>query len=113
MSTLAQPGTLPALPAANRSPEVIVVRFRGDMGLPELGRLELELNRLVAMRPKVAVLDLASVASIACLAVGMLVDFRRAIVRAGGSVRLTAVQPAVVEALRRARVEELFAMNLG
>jgi anti-anti-sigma factor len=62
-----------------------------------------------ARRPAVVALDLTELRSISCLAMGVLVGYRRGVVRTGGRVRLVgALQPAVHEALARAELLDLF-----
>ena len=62
-----------------------------------------------ARRPAVVTLDLSQLRSISSLAMGVLVAYRRSVVRTGGRVRLThELQPAVREALTRAELLELF-----
>jgi anti-anti-sigma regulatory factor len=54
-------------------------------------------------------LDLSGLTSISSLAMGVLVSYRRGVVRAGGRVVLAeGLQPAVREALARAELFDLF-----
>jgi anti-anti-sigma factor len=59
-------------------------------------------------------LDLSELRFISSLAMGVLVTFRRSVVRTGGRVRLAeGFQPAVKEALTRAGLLDLFATDAG
>jgi anti-anti-sigma factor len=62
-----------------------------------------------ARRSAVVTLDLSQLRCISSLAMGVLVTFRRGVVRRGGRVRLAeGLQPAVQEALMRAQLLDLF-----
>jgi anti-anti-sigma regulatory factor len=62
----------------------------------------------------VVTLDLSEVRSISSLAMGVLVAFRRGVVRAGGRVCLAPdLHPAVREALTRAELTSLFETDGG
>jgi anti-anti-sigma factor len=67
-----------------------------------------------ARRPAVVTLDLSELRSISSLAMGVLVAYRRGVIRAGGRVFLAgALQPAVHEALARAELFDLFETTLN
>jgi anti-anti-sigma factor len=87
----------------------IVVRVKGEPQLECAGALMNGLFAFAAPRPAVVTLDLSGLHSISCLGLGVLVAYRRAVVRAGGRVRLAGVlQPAVKESLVRAKRFDLF-----
>jgi anti-anti-sigma factor len=86
-----------------------VVQLRGEAGIHEASVLEAALLPLVAKRPECVTFDLTQLRFIASLAMGTLVSFRRAAVRAGIRVRLApGLHSEVREALERARLMELF-----
>ena len=75
----------------------------------EADALETVLLRLAARRPACVIFELSKLESISSLAMGLLVAYRRAAVRAGGRVGLAAdLQPGVREALDRAQLMSLF-----
>jgi anti-anti-sigma regulatory factor len=87
----------------------VEVRLRGQAGVLEVRILEAVLLRLAARRPACVIFDLSKLESLSSLAMGLLVAYRRAAVRAGGRVCLTAdLQLVVREALDRAQVMSLF-----
>jgi anti-anti-sigma factor len=87
----------------------MVVRLRGDAGVSEARALEECVLHLAARRPAYVTFDLGELGSISSLAMGVLAAYRRAAVRAGARVCLSAgLQPAVREALDRAELTALF-----
>jgi hypothetical protein len=87
----------------------VEVRLRGQAGVLELDGLDAVLLRLAARRPACVIFELSKLESISSMAMGLLVTYRRAAVRAGGRVCLAAdLQPGVREALDRARLMSLF-----
>jgi anti-anti-sigma factor len=87
----------------------VVVRIRGEAGVAEAGALTVALLPLAARRPPCMTFDLGELQFISSLAMGVLVTYRRAAVRAGTRVCLAPdVRPAVREALDRAELTGLF-----
>jgi anti-anti-sigma factor len=87
----------------------LIIRVEGDAGVEQSGALLSGLLAASAGRPAVATLNLSDLRSISSLAMGVLVTYRRGVVRAGGRVRLTSeLQLAVREALARAELFDLF-----
>jgi anti-anti-sigma regulatory factor len=67
-----------------------------------------------ACHPAVVTLDLSELRSLSSLAMGVLVAYRHGVVRSGRRVRLAEeLQPAVKEALIRAKVLDLFETPRG
>ena len=102
--------------AVSQTPEALVIRVQGEAGVGCAGKLLDSLMAPAARRPAVVTLDLSELRSISCLAMGVLVAYRRGVVRTGGRVRLAGgVHPAVHEALARAELLGLFeaAADLG
>jgi anti-anti-sigma factor len=88
----------------------VIVRIKGDATVTAATTLDASLLPLTARRPQFVTLDLSELHSLSALVMGVLVRYRRAVVRAGGRVRLTqTLQPQVREALVRAELLELFA----
>jgi anti-anti-sigma factor len=88
----------------------VVVRIAGEAGYRLADPLTAALLRLTAGPPKLVTLDLSELTFICSLAMGVLVSFRRGVIRRGGRVRLgTTLQEPVREALDRAGLLGLFA----
>jgi anti-anti-sigma regulatory factor len=91
------------------TPAGVEVQIRGQAGVVVVGSLEAVLLRLAARRPACVIFELGKLESISTLAMGLLVTYRRAAVRAGSQVCLaTDLQPVVREALDRAGLMSLF-----
>jgi anti-anti-sigma factor len=87
----------------------MVIRIDGEARVDCAGALLNGLLTPAACRPPVVTLDLSGLHSISSLAMGVLVCYRRGVVRTGGRVRLAGeLQPAVREALTRAGLLDLF-----
>ena len=87
----------------------LAIRVKGEATVQSVGVLQAGLLAPSACRPPVVTLDLSELRSISCLAMGVLVYYRRGVVRNGGRVCLTGtMQPAVREALARAELLALF-----
>jgi hypothetical protein len=87
----------------------VEVRLRGQVGVMEMGALEAVLLRLAARRPACVIFELSKLESTSSMAMGLLVAYRRGVVRAGGRAGLAAdIQPGVREALDRGRLMSLF-----
>jgi anti-anti-sigma factor len=87
----------------------MVIRLKGEARFDCAGALLDGLLAPAARRQAVVTLDLSDLRSISSLAMGVLVSYRRGVVRAGGRVRLAKeLQPAVREALLRAELLDLF-----
>ena len=87
----------------------LIIRVKGEARVECAGALLDGLLAPAARRPAVVILDLSELRSISCLAMGVLVTYRRGVVRAGGRVHLAGgLQPAVNEALARAELLDLF-----
>ena len=87
----------------------LIIRVKGEARVDSAGALLDGLLVPAARRPAVVILDLSELRSISSLAMGVLVTYRRGVVRAGGRVHLAGgLQPAVHEALARAELLDLF-----
>jgi anti-anti-sigma factor len=91
-----------------------VVRLRGEVGVAEAGALTATLLPLIARRPPWVAFDLSELMFISSLGMGVLLAFRRAVVRDGARVCLVPnLRPAVREALERAELLSLFETARG
>jgi anti-anti-sigma factor len=94
---------------ADETPAELVVRVTGEASFRLADDLAIALLRLSARRPQRIALDLSGLSFVSSLAMGVLVTFRRAVVRAGRRVRLAgSLQEPVREALARAELLPLF-----
>jgi anti-anti-sigma factor len=95
--------------AVSQTATEILIRVKGDATTERAGALLDGLLAPAACRPAVVTLDLSELRSISSLAMGVLVAYRRAVVRTGGRVRLAeTLQPAVCAALARAELFSQF-----
>jgi anti-anti-sigma factor len=93
----------------DEGPGEVVVRLGGEAGVGQAGELTAALLRLSAARTPLLTLDLSGLRFISSLAMGLLVDFRRGVVRSGRRVRLSAdLDGSVRETLERAGLLALF-----
>jgi anti-sigma B factor antagonist len=91
--------------------KAVVVAIRGDAGMAFVGQLQQELSRVLEAKPELVVLDLTDLAFISSMGMGTLVNFRNGVGKAGGTVKLAALQPMLAEAFRRARLTEMFEIH--
>ena len=97
----------------NASGEMIV-RIAGKGCVGQADALAAALLSLSARWPSLVTLDLSGLKCVSCLTMGVLVRFRRGVVRAGGRVRLAAaLQRPVRESLERAELLTLFGSPAG
>ena len=92
----------------NSHPSGLIVRIVGEAGIDNVSTLEGELLKISALRPPLVVFDLSGLDFIASLGMGALMSFRQGVVRNGGTVRVAAAQPAVLDAFKRACLNALF-----
>jgi len=106
--------SVPAVAAAGTDgPDDLVIRVKGEASVDTADALAEALLAPAARRRTSVDLDLSELSSISCLAMGVLVNYRRGVVRAGGRVRLAGVlQPGVYAALERASLFDLFDTTL-
>lgn len=88
--------------------EAVVVQLDGEAGITAADGLQMPLQRITVTRPAVVVFDMANLTFVASLFLGMLVRFRRGVVKHGTRVQLAGVRPNILDVLRTTRLEELF-----
>jgi anti-anti-sigma factor len=94
---------------ASQSQDDLNIRIKGELKAQCAGMLLDALLTATARRPAVVTLDLSELRSISSLAIGVLVTYRRGVVRRGGRVRLVrTLRSDVKEALTRADLLDLF-----
>jgi anti-anti-sigma factor len=95
--------------AISQTADGLLIQVKGEARVECASALQAGLLVPAAGRPAVVTLDLSELRSISSLAMGVLVAYRRGVVRTGGRVRLAeGLQPAVREGLARAELLSLF-----
>jgi anti-anti-sigma factor len=89
-------------------PTGIVVKLVGSADLGGSATLDRQILILTAQHPKNVVFDLSRLEFISSLCMGSLVRFNNSCKHWGGKVSLAAATKAVDEALRRARLNQVF-----
>jgi anti-anti-sigma factor len=85
-----------------------VVAVRGEVRL-DAKALEAAFMRVIAGHPKSIILDLSGLSFLSSLGMGSFVSLRNALKRTGGQLIVCGTRPIVMDALKRARLENLFA----
>ncbi len=88
--------------------DAVIVALKGEAGFQEVSTLQYHLGQLLGRGLALVLLDLSELRFIASVALGVLVGFRRALLRGGGRLKLTGLRPQVLEAFRRTRLDDLF-----
>ena len=91
-----------------RGPQGLLVAIRGEASVEQAEVLSAQLLRVFLEAHALVVLDLAELTAISSLAMRALVEFRRALCRRGGAVRLANVPAQVWLALESAGLGQLF-----
>jgi anti-anti-sigma factor len=93
---------------SSEHPSGLIIKVTGDAGVENVATLEAELTKLMVSKPPLVVFDLTGLDFIASLGMGALMSFRKTVARNGGTVRIAAAKPAVLDAFKRAALKELF-----
>ena len=75
----------------------LTARLKGLAGRAALAEIRSYVSYLLALRPKLLTIDLSGLIFVAAPVRDLLEDFARALVRAGGGVEFTGMQPLVLE----------------
>ncbi len=86
----------------------IVVVLKGDADLPGVEEMDRKLTSILAQRPSRLIFDITQLTSISSLFMGSLVRSRNAVERAHGRCDLVVTDGLVLDALKRARLTDLF-----
>ena len=89
-------------------PNHVVAQIIGEAGVADVDALELQLRKVAASRSPLVVLDLSQLRFISSLGMGILVAFRKGIVRENHKMRVAGMQPMVAEAFAHARLGDVF-----
>ena len=96
----------------HQSSDGLIVRVKGEATMHCAGALLDGLLVATAQRPAVVTIDLAELRFISSLALGILITYRRGVLRWGGRVRLAPkIHPSVHDVLARAQMLDLFGAN--
>jgi anti-anti-sigma factor len=90
------------------TPDAVVIRLEGDAGLKAADGLQVPLQRITGARPPLVIFDLAELQFAASLFLGLLVNFRRGLIKHGTRFQMAAVRPNIRELLQITRLEEFF-----
>jgi anti-anti-sigma factor len=90
-----------------RELDCTLLQLFGDADLEAQDALSLAVTRIVATHPRLVILDLSAVTMIASLAVGQILQLYRGLKNRGGSLRLVAPTPDVLDVFVRCRLTEL------
>ncbi len=86
----------------------VVVRIGGVVGSSEATELDLRLSLLITRRPARVVFDLDGLRLVGSLGLGVLLAFRRGLLRRGGRVALARVRPEVAALLAQVGLDAMF-----
>jgi len=90
-------------------PGVLLLHVPDASGKPDAcDRFEQVINRALAARPRLVIVDLSDAESVSTVMLGLLLKLRRGAVALGGEVRLVEVQPMVRRVLDICRLDKLF-----
>jgi anti-anti-sigma factor len=92
-------------------PNATVVRFSGSADVSNVAALDQKLMVLSAQRPKCVIFDLGGLRFISSICMGSFIRFNHGLTRVGGCVSLACAQPAVLEAMQRARFDKVFTFH--
>jgi len=109
----------PATDPALRSPRIevciteeageAIIRIKGEATFTQAPTLETGLSALSAWWSRRVTLDLSELTFLSSLAMGVLIEFRRGVIRAGGCVHLAPnLRPQIREVLEATKLIELF-----
>lgn len=91
-------------------PNAVVVSLIGAADLGGADPLDRQITILSAQHPKNVVFDLSAMTFISSICMGSLVRYRNACTHWGGKVALAGATEAVLVALRRARLDQVFTL---
>jgi anti-anti-sigma factor len=90
-------------------PGGMVIHLDGELGLPpHTDKLQHELTRIYAQKPKVLVFDLSKLTFCSSLGIGIFANANRTQRSNSGRLKLCCVQPKVMEVFERTRMTAIF-----
>ena len=99
----------PLIVETENHPQAVIIRIQGEVRL-DTRPMEAQFLRAVASHPKAVVLDLSGMTFISSLGMGSIVSLRNGVKRGGGKLIACATRPLVMDALKRARLHEIFSV---
>jgi anti-anti-sigma factor len=97
----------PLIVESEERAEGIIIHIRGEVRL-DTKAMEAAFLRAVASHPKAVVLDLGGMTFISSLGMGSIVSLRNGVRRGGGKLIACGTRPLVMDAFKRARLNEIF-----
>jgi anti-sigma B factor antagonist len=91
--------------------DALIVSIRGAGDLPGTEQLDRQLMVLLAQRPSRVVIDLSGLTLISSICMGSLIRFHQAIARGKGHVMICGARGIVLDALMRARLDQVFPIH--
>ena len=89
----------------------VVVHLAGDITLTHLDELHDALQQIIECHPTKVVLDLADLAFINSLGLGVLIEFRQGLAQCGGDLAMACASEHIADILRKTRLVELFPLH--
>ncbi len=89
----------------------VLLKVAGPASTDQLRDLQIMVNKTVARRVKLVVVDLSELTFISSLAMGLFVSLRRDLGRWGGQTRLAAVPPLIHQAFDLARLTQILPID--
>lgn len=89
---------------------VVILRVPSNPDSVACQEFESEVNRVMASKPRLVVIDLSEADSVSTVILGMILKLRCKATENGGEVRLAGVQPMVRRVLDICRLDRLFAV---
>ena len=86
----------------------VVVRMEGEGGYRMVDDLDALFRRVLAVRPRLVILDLTTLDFAASLFLGAMVRFRKDVVRGGGQVQIAGVRPRIAELFEVTQLAQFF-----
>jgi anti-sigma B factor antagonist len=93
---------------AEQTPSGFVVHLAGDADGEQVDELDRQLRLICNLKPKLLVLDLATLNFISSVGMGLLVRIQNQLKEGGGRLVLASPRPLIREAFRRAALQKIF-----
>ncbi len=98
------PGVPGGAAASGSGGAVLIAHLSGDAGIVNTGELEHLVIKLTVRRPERLVMNLAGLAFLASLGVGLLLSLAEGVRRTGGTIAIAAPTPNVADVLTKMRI---------
>ena len=91
----------------DENPKGLIARISGKASVEQIDELDRQLHLLVALSPKLVVLDLSNMPYVSSMGIGSLLRFRNQIDQAGGKVVVAAPHANVAAVLRLGNIDRV------